>query len=134
MTFAPTIKSLKKLDGVHPDLIKVVMQAYAMTEVNFYVLEGLRTLEQEKVNVAKGASQTLNSRHLTGHAVDIAAVDEEGRINWAWPNYEKLAKTFKEVAKDLEIALEWGGDWKTLKDGGHFQLPWKQYPIEEEDT
>ena len=129
MTFTLTVKSRQKLDGVHPDLIKVVEKAMENTDVNFYVLEGLRTLEQEKINLAKGTSQTLKSRHLTGHAVDIGAV-VDGKINWTWDYYQRLSEIFKDAAAELDIPIDWGGDWKSLKDGGHYQLPWKQYPAE----
>ena len=129
MTYSPTVKSKMRLDGVHRDLVKVVMRAYEITDANFFVLEGVRTLEQEKANFAKGASQTMNSRHLTGHAIDIGALNEKGILSWDYPLYTHLSGIFKQAASDVGVPLEWGGDWKTLKDGGHFQLPWKVYPV-----
>jgi peptidoglycan L-alanyl-D-glutamate endopeptidase CwlK len=69
----------------------------------------------------------MKSRHLTGHAVDLAAL-VGGEVRWDWPLYNKLAATMKESAIQLGVPLEWGGDWKSFKDGPHFQLPWKDYP------
>ncbi|EFO7793056.1 M15 family metallopeptidase [Escherichia coli] len=71
--------------------------------------------------VAEGKSQTMNSRHLTGDAVDVVAYIGS-QVSWEWPLYEKIAQAFKQAAAELGIAIEWGGDWKTLKDGPHFQL------------
>jgi peptidoglycan L-alanyl-D-glutamate endopeptidase CwlK len=73
------------------------------------------------------ASQTLNSRHLTGHAVDVAPV-YNGKISWDWPLYYVLADCIKTAAKLVDVPIEWGGDWKRAKDGPHWQLPWKEYP------
>ena len=119
--------SLSKLKGVHPDLVRVVKRAIVLTDTDFRVLEGLRSPARQKALKAAGASTTLNSRHITGHAVDIAALIN-GKINWSWPLYAKIAVAFKLAAKELSIPLTWGGDWKTFKDGGHFELPRKQYP------
>lgn len=119
------VRSEKNLVGVHPDLVKVVRKAAELSEVEFIVTEGLRTLERQKELVAKGASQTLNSRHLTGHAVDLAAVVGT-EVRWDWPLYDKLAVAMKQAAKELGIDIEWGGDWK-FRDGPHFQLPIAKY-------
>lgn len=127
MTFKLGAKSLAKLKGVHPDLVKVVQRAIEFTEVDFTVTEGLRTLERQRQLVKAGASKTLNSRHLTGHAVDLAAL-VSGEIRWDWPLYHKLAAAMKKAAVELKIPLEWGGSWKTFKDGPHFQLPFSKYP------
>lgn len=119
-------RSVLRLQGVHPDLVKVVHRAIQLTPVDFTVLEGLRTLERQKTLVAAGASKTMNSRHLTGHAVDLGAwVD--GQVRWDWPLYHQIAAAMKAAAKELTIPLEWGGDWRTFKDGPHYQLPWKEY-------
>ena len=129
MTYQLTVKSKMRLDGVHRDLVKVVMRAYEITDANFFVLEGVRTLEQEQENFAKGASQTMHSRHLTGHAIDIGALDEKGVLTWEWKYYDHLYHIFMKAAEDVGVPVEWGGLWKTLKDGGHFQLPWAVYPV-----
>lgn len=127
MGFALGTQSRTRLKGVHPDLVRVVEQAIELTPVDFTVLEGLRTPERQAKLVAAGASQTLRSRHLTGHAVDLGAwVD--GQVRWDWPLYHKIADAMKAAAKELRVPLEWGGDWRTFKDGPHFQLPWKEYP------
>lgn len=120
-----TERSKQRLVGVHPDLVKVVTRAADLAD--FIVIEGLRTPERQKQLVAAGASQTMKSRHLTGHAVDLAAV-VAGQIRWDWPLYDRLSVAMKNAAKELGVSIEWGGDWKTLKDGPHFQLPWKEYP------
>lgn len=127
MTFKLGPRSVARLKGVHPDLVKVVERAIQLTPVDFTVLEGLRSLERQKALVAAGASQTLKSRHLDGHAVDLGAwVDEQ--VDWSWPLYGKIAGAMKAAAAELKIPIEWGGDWTTFKDGPHFQLPWKEYP------
>jgi peptidoglycan L-alanyl-D-glutamate endopeptidase CwlK len=127
MTFKLGPRSQSRLKGVHPDLVKVVSRAIELTPVDFTVLEGLRTLERQKALMDAGASQTMNSRHLNGHAVDLGAwVDDQ--VDWSWPLYSKIADAMKAAATELKIPIEWGGDWTTFKDGPHFQLPWKEYP------
>jgi peptidoglycan LD-endopeptidase CwlK len=127
MTFTLSLKSEHRLQGVHPDLVRVVRRALELTSVDFAVTEGLRTKERQAELVAKGASQTMNSRHLTGHAVDLAAV-VGGEIRWDWPLYDKLAQAMKSAAGELNIPIVWGGDWKTLRDGPHFELDRRSYP------
>lgn len=119
--------SLKRLQGVHPDLISVVDSAIRITEIDFTVLEGLRSLKRQAELVEVGASKTMRSRHLTGHAVDLGAYVGR-RVRWDWPLYYKIADAMKDAANELGIKIEWGGDWRTFKDGPHFQLPWKEYP------
>ena len=119
-------RSKQRLKGVHPDLAKVVERAIKITEVDFTVLEGLRTPERQKTLVEAGASQTLNSRHLTGHAVDLGAwVGDE--VRWDWPLYHKIAAAMKEAARVEGVKIVWGGDWRTFKDGPHFELDRKAY-------
>ena len=130
MPFVLGSKSVAKLNGVHPDLVKVVKAAIKISEVDFTVLEGLRTLTRQKQLLAAGATRTLNSRHLTGHAVDLGALIG-GTVRWDWPLYFKIADAMKAAAADRGIPLEWGGDWRTFKDGPHFQLPWKSYPAKD---
>jgi peptidoglycan L-alanyl-D-glutamate endopeptidase CwlK len=120
-------RSKLRLKGVHPDLMKVVECAIRITTVDFAVLEGLRTPERQKALVEAGASQTLNSRHITGHAVDLGAwVGDE--VRWDWPLYHKIAAAMKDASKQVNVPIEWGGDWRNFKDGPHFQLPRKTYP------
>jgi len=126
MAFVLGQRSLDRLKGVHPDLVKVVKRAIQITPVDFTVLEGLRTVERQKKLVAEGASKTMRSRHITGHAVDLAPV-VDGETRWDWPLYRKMAPAIKQAAKEVGVSIEWGGDWKTFKDGPHWQLPVKLY-------
>lgn len=119
-------KSLDRLSGVHPDLVAVVKRAIEITEVDFAVLEGVRSKARQEQLLKAGASQTMRSRHLTGHAVDLGAY-VGGSVRWDWPLYDKIALAMKAAALELQVAIEWGGDWK-MKDGPHWQLPWKDYP------
>jgi peptidoglycan L-alanyl-D-glutamate endopeptidase CwlK len=114
-----------RLVGVHPDLVKVVLHVASLVDVT--VVEGLRTLERQKEMVATGKSQTMNSRHLDGHAVDLGVL-VNGQIDWTYDLYARLAGAVKVAAAMLKVPVEWGGDWKTFKDGDHFQLPFAQYP------
>jgi peptidoglycan L-alanyl-D-glutamate endopeptidase CwlK len=115
------------LQDVHPDLVRVVRRAAALSSLDFTVLEGLRTLPRQKQLLAQGATCTLNSRHLTGHAVDLAPMIG-GTVSWDWPLYHRLAKIVKAAAAHEKVPIVWGGDWRTFKDGPHWELPWKQYP------
>ena len=115
-------RSRERLIGVHPDLVIVLATAIQRTDIDFSVIEGVRTLKRQKELLKAGASRTLKSRHLTGHAVDIAPY-VGGTIRWDWPLYDKLAITIKKAAKDCGIEIEWGGDWRTFKDGPHWQIP-----------
>jgi peptidoglycan L-alanyl-D-glutamate endopeptidase CwlK len=124
-------RSLKNLEEVHPDLVKVVKKAIKTTRVDFAVIEGIRTPERQRELFDAGASWTLNSRHLTGHAVDLAAW-VGGTVAWDWPLYHSIACHMKDAAKELKIQLEWGGDWSPARmDGPHYQLPWNKYPAKE---
>lgn len=120
-------RSEKNLVGVHPDLVRVMRAALQDAPLDFMVIEGLRTIERQRQLVAKGASQTMRSRHLTGHAVDIAPV-VGGTIRWDWPLFHRLAPAVKLAAAEAGVPLEWGGDWKSFPDGPHWQLPWSRYP------
>lgn len=120
-------RSIARLAGVHPDLVRVVQRAAILSPLSFIVTEGLRTRERQQRLLEKGATKTLNSRHITGHAIDVAAkVDDE--VRWDWPLYDELALAFKTAASELGVEIVWGGDWKTFKDGPHFELSRKAYP------
>lgn len=127
MTYALGQRSLDRLKGVHPDLQKVVRRAIELTPIDFTITEGLRTLERQKTLLAAGASQTLKSRHITGHAIDFAAL-VGGEVRWDWPLYGKIAAAFKAAAKELGVPIIWGGDWVSLRDGPHVELDRKAYP------
>ena len=122
-------RSRRNLVGVHDDLVSVVERAAELSEVEFIVTEGLRSLERQRELVAKGASKTLNSRHLTGHAIDVAA-KVGGQVRYDWPLYPKISKAMKAAAKELNVPIVWGGDWKTFKDGPHFELDRRSYPAQ----
>ena len=127
MSFRLSQKSLDRLSGVHPDLVAVVKRALEISEVDFAVFEGVRSKTRQAQLFKEKATKTMNSRHITGHAVDLGAwVD--GEVRWDWPLYHQIAKAMKAAATELNIPIEWGGDWRTFKDGPHFQLPRKEYP------
>jgi peptidoglycan L-alanyl-D-glutamate endopeptidase CwlK len=117
-------KSRQKLEDVHPDLVGVVERAIKISDQDFSVLEGLRTVSRQRQLLAKGATTTMNSRHITGHAVDLVPYP----LTWDWDYFYPIADAMKAAARELGIPLEWGGDWKSFKDGPHFQLPWHYYP------
>ena len=116
-------RSMQNLSGVHPDLIKVVKRAIEITEQDFTVLEGIRSTERQRQLYKSGASKTMNSRHITGHAVDLAPWP----ISWDWARFYPIADAMKQAAKDVGVEIEWGGDWKSFKDGPHWQLPRSDY-------
>lgn len=122
-----SVRSVKNLAGVHPDLVAVMTEAIKAPPVDFAIIEGLRDIERQRKLAAAGATNTMNSRHLTGHAVDVA-VFIDGEVRWDWPLYDILAVHIKKCAEKLKIPIEWGGDWKRFKDGPHYQLPWERYP------
>lgn len=125
--FRLSSRSIERMQGVHPDLVKVVMLAIQLTEVDFGVTEGMRTIEKQREYVARGASKTMNSRHLTGHAVDLVAYIG-AEVRWDWPLYHKIADAMKRAAKELNVPIVWGGDWRSFKDGPHFELDRRAYP------
>jgi len=133
MEFSKT--SLSRLKGVHPDLVRVVTRCakdWTDKQFTFGITCGVRTLEEQKILVSKGASKTLKSRHIPAangysHAIDVVAFID-GKVRWDWPLYDKISKAMKAAAKAEKVPIEWGGDWRTFKDGPHWQLPWKKYP------
>ena len=114
-------RSKKTLNGVNEKLVRIVVKAAELSPVEFIVTEGMRTVERQKELYAKGASQTMNSKHLVGRAVDLAPVIG-GKVRWDWPPFYTLAKAMKDAAKELGVSIVWGGDWKSFKDGPHFEL------------
>ena len=127
MSFKLSTRSRIRMEGVHPDLVKVVERAIQITDVDFGVTEGLRTRDRQARLLAAGASKTMNSRHLTGHAIDLVAyIGSE--VRWDWPLYNKIAAAMKAAAEELGVAITWGGDWAPFKDGPHFELDRHVYP------
>jgi peptidoglycan L-alanyl-D-glutamate endopeptidase CwlK len=121
MGFALGSRSKERLVGVDPRLIKVVERAIEITDIDFTVLEGLRSLDKQKQLVNEGFSQTLKSKHLTGHAVDLGAL-VNGAVSWDKEHYHTIAKAMKKSAEELKINIRWGGDFKSFFDGPHFEL------------
>ena len=120
-------RSEKCLEGVHHDLVRVARRALELSAEDFGLHCGVRSKRQQRALVAAGKSWTLNSRHLTGHALD-AHPSINGEIPWEdWAAWESMAATWKRAARELGVPIEWGGDWRK-RDGPHFQLPRDQYP------
>ena len=126
-------RSLDNLRGVHPDLVKVVYRALELSPIDFTITEGLRTVARQKELVAKGLSKTMNSRHITGHAIDIVPLP----VDWnnAQP-FVEVSKYFFQAAKELGVAIRWGGDWnengdwkdEKFMDLPHYELKRSVYP------
>ena len=121
--------SVQRLEGVHPDLVKVAYRAAEILgdEFPYRITEGLRDIKRQRKLVASGKSQTLKSRHLTGHAVDIVPM-LDGEPSFDWPGFYPIADAFKQASDELGVQIIWGGDWRTFKDGPHFELDRKAYP------
>ena len=143
-----------RLAGVHPDLVRVVRNA-AERGATFRVVEGMRTVERQRDLVAAGASQTMNSRHITGHAVDLAPM-VDGALSWDWKHFFPMADAIADAARKEGVPLVWGGAWaravqdwpqssakaaqdayvaerraagrKPFLDGPHFELARAAYP------
>lgn len=146
-------KSLDRLSGVHPKLVEVVRLAIGDTEIDFGVLEGVRSKARQAQLVASGASKTMDGRHITGHAVDLGAM-VGGTVRWDWPLYYKVAEAMQRAAKTLGVPIVWGGVWdiplrdigdpadavadyvvrrkamgkKAFIDGPHFELSREAFP------
>lgn len=121
-------RSLKNLNGIHPDLRRVIDRALQDSPLDFIVIEGLRTEARQKQLVASGASRTMNSRHLTGHAVDLLPIGPNGKGAFDWPLYDRLGPAVKEAAAKEGVQIVWGGDWTSFRDGPHFELNRTVYP------
>ena len=117
-------RSKQRLEGVHPNLVSVVERAIEITSQDFSVIEGLRSIERQRQLVADGKSTTMNSRHLTGHAVDLVPYP----VSWDWEYFYPIADAMKQAARELGVEITWGGDWKNFPDGPHWQLSWSEYP------
>ena len=118
-------RSLQNLSGVHPDMQAVVKKAIEITDVDFTVIEGIRNIDRQRQLVKEGKSTTLNSRHITGHAVDMVPWP----VDWEdLDRFETMAEAMKDAAEELDISIVWGGDWKSFYDAPHFELDRKVYP------
>ena len=125
MSYKLGTRSLQNLSGVHPDLVAVVKRAIQITEQDFTVIEGVRNIDRQRQLLKAGKSTTLNSRHLTGHAVDMVPWP----VDWNdLDRFEVMSEAMKSAADELDIPIVWGGDWKSFYDGPHFELDRKTYP------
>lgn len=127
MSFRFSTRSRQRMTGVHPALVGVMEEAIRRSPVDFMITEGLRSPDRQAALVRVGASRTLKSRHLTGHAVDVAAL-LDGKVRWDWPLYARIALAVKAAAHERGVAIVWGGDWPTLRDGPHFELDRQVFP------
>jgi len=133
MSFSFGRRSQARLATVHPDLRRVFYRAIGMSPVDLTILEGVRTLSRQRQLYNAGAARTMKSRHLPhlvdglSRAVDVAP-SVAGQVRWDWPLYYDLADVIKDAAEMERVPIEWGGDWRTFKDGPHWQLPWAEYP------
>lgn len=125
--FRLSAKSLEILRPVHPDLYALVRRAIRVSAFDFVVFEGLRTLARQRELVTAGKSQTLDSRHLTGHAVDLVPWIG-GRLVWDIIPMREIAAAMSQASIELGVPVEWGGNWQTFRDGPHHQLPRRDYP------
>lgn len=121
MTFVLSQRSKDRLKGIHPDLVKVIEEAIKNSPLDFSITEGLRTKERQKELFSAGKSMTMNSRHITGHAVDIAVI-KDGTVTWDLKYYRIVTDHLKQVAKTLNIPIICGIDWSSFIDGPHIEL------------
>jgi peptidoglycan LD-endopeptidase CwlK len=110
MSFKLSQRSLDKLEGVNPKLVAVVQKAILLTKIDFGVTYGLRTVEEQEKLVAAGRSQTMKSKHITGHAVDLMAY-VDGKGCWELNVYDDLADAMAQAARDEGVAIRWGAAW-----------------------
>ena len=110
MNFRLSQRSLDRLSGVKPQLVAVVRRAIELTTVDFGVTEGLRTIETQRRYVDTGKSQTMDSKHLTGDAVDLVAYID-GQVSWELNVYDNIADAVKQAAIEQDVGLRWGAAW-----------------------
>ena len=115
MSFRLSQRSMDRLEGVHPHMTAVVERAIQLTGVDFGVTQGVRTLDEQKANVAAGRSQTMASKHLLqddgfSHAVDVVAYVGSD-ISWELNVYDDICDAFKEAAKEVGCSIKWGAAW-----------------------
>ena len=111
MAFTLSQRSLGRLDGVKNELHSVVTTAIGLTNVDFGVTCGLRTEKEQEDLVARGASKTMKSKHLTGDAVDVVAYIGGSRISWELNLYDDIADAFKEASVREGVGIKWGASW-----------------------
>ena len=114
-------RDMKRLEGVKCQLVAVVMRAAQLTDIPFNVNEGMRTIERQRQLLALGKSRTMQSKHLTGEAVDLYPLTQD-RKAVDWKGFDRLAAVMKQAAKELNTKIQWGGDWVKFIDKPHFEL------------
>jgi peptidoglycan L-alanyl-D-glutamate endopeptidase CwlK len=122
--------SSRKMKGVLQPLVNVVNRAHRLARakgLDFRVTEGLRSRERQVQLMVAGASTTMNSRHLTGHAIDFVPL-VAGEPNWKWPAFWPLVECFEQAATELGVMINCGARWKTFPDGPHVELSRQHYP------
>ena len=110
MTFKLSKRSHDRLFGVNPKLVAVVNRAIELTTVDFGVTEGLRTVETQEAYVKAGKSQTMNSKHINGNAVDLVAYINGG-VSWELNLYDNIAEAMRTAAIENDLPLRWGAAW-----------------------
>ena len=115
MTFRLSQRSMDRLEGVHPAMTAVVERAIQLTDVDFGVTQGVRTLDEQKANVAAGRSQTMASKHLLqddgfSHAVDVVAYVGSD-VSWELNMYDNICDAFKTAAEEVGCSIKWGAAW-----------------------
>ena len=109
MTYKLGKGSVSKLEGIDERMIAVVKYAISVTKQDFSVICGMRTIEEQKILVAKGASQTMKSKHIDGLAVDLMAYVNGGR--WELNLYDEIADAMSEAAREIDVPIVWGAAW-----------------------
>lgn len=124
--FELSSKSLKRLSGVHPDLVRVTKRAIELSNTDFGVSEGVRTWARQQILLYEGKSTTENSQHLLqdtgyGHAVDVFAFID-GKANWSNIAYGPIVQAFITAAIEEEVQVQFGHLWPNFQDSVHIQL------------
>ena len=110
MAYTLSNRSLEKLEGVKPELVKVVKRAIELTKIDFGVIYGLRSKEEQQKLFDAGKSQTMKSKHLTGDAVDLMAY-VDGKASWELNLYDDIADAMKWAATEYGTTIRWGAAW-----------------------
>tara|TARA_Y100001972_G_C7586409_1_gene294042 strand:- start:227 stop:664 length:438 start_codon:yes stop_codon:yes gene_type:complete len=116
MNFKFGKSSEEKLQTVRPELADVARKALELSSIDFGITEGLRSEQKQKQLVSEGASKTMKSKHLTGHAIDIVCY-ADGKITWDLEHYQTAAYAFGLASKELDVQIRWGGNWSGYKTG-----------------
>ena len=109
-------RSLEKLEGVNPVLVETVKEAIKLSSVDFGVIYGVRSLEEQKKLYESKRSQTMKSKHLiqddkTSHAVDLMAYDGSNP-SWDLVMYDDIADAMKAAALKTGAKISWGAAWQ----------------------